>query len=218
VQIFRCPTCDYQSHRQCSRDLHAATCFGFPSEEDQIARKVAGFDFGAEFQGARVSSNANDSQLMSLGEACSDSPQATFDLFNLKLDKANAIPVSVALYFNEQIDQLIFGLDTSTMKNLVIGWATRELGVRSSKRHPADVVDELRKWFDHTPRLNADQIAVKLKEVFHFGRKCLRVQQITGWISQEKKRRRDGTVKEAMQKAGVDAVHEAEAASCQCRG
>lgn len=82
------------------------------------------------------------------------------------------------------IDEVVYQSNKGNeMPKVPSGWATREKCVRGSSRFPPDVVEQLEYWFTFHTRLNNDQIATRLKEKFKWGRKCLRVQQISGWVS-----------------------------------
>jgi hypothetical protein len=102
------------------------------------------------------------------------------------------------------------------------GWATKENCRRPSPRHPADVVAVLRQCFDASPRMNNYQVHQRLKRDFKLGSKVLRINQISGWITSEIKRRKNAAmaavadaanmVEEALQKgvsAKLDGVFEA---------
>ena len=202
-RAFRCPTCDYVSHFASSRDLHAAVCFGFPSEEAQIMAKVSTFNFGAEFSHARLDAAGNDDMQMQLAEACPAGHWYGHPL--TAAQKAEQVNQSVVFCVHDMVDKVVHQGGTSSRPEMPSGWATREQCVRDSTRFPQDVVALLEKLFNSEVQLSNDQIADKLRDEFKWGRKCLRVQQVSGWVSSRVKKQQQlqkhGVIVEAAQLA-----------------
>jgi hypothetical protein len=77
------------------------------------------------------------------------------------------------------------------------GWACRETNVRPALRFSAEVVEELRFCFDQKQRMNSHEIEKHLRTKFRYGPRCLRMQQISGWITSEVDRRKKKALKSA---------------------
>ena len=60
-----------------------------------------------------------------------------------------------------------------------------------------EVVEELRFCFDQKQRMNSHEIEKHLRTKFRYGPRCLRMQQISGWITSEVARRKKKALKSA---------------------
>jgi hypothetical protein len=110
------------------------------------------------------------------------------------------VPYSVAWTVRNLVDTLVY-VCSEGREALLPGWASREANVRPSNRFPDDVKIQLRWCFDQSQRMSPYHIQRHLKQ--HFGiyagpLRCLRVPQVSGWITSEVDRRKKACLKIAM--------------------
>ena len=110
------------------------------------------------------------------------------------------VPYSVAWIVRNLVDTVVY-VCGGGRGALLPGWASREANVRPPNRSPDDCVVQLGWCFDQNQRVSPHHIQRHLGQ--HFGiyagpPRCLRVPQVSGWITSEVDRRKKACLKIAI--------------------